>query len=99
MPRRTLTKSTLWNSPMKLRTGALMPRIIATSLQRCERKAKKWEQAYDCMHSACCELSDKCDRLTAENEAWQKSLITQKENADKAYYELACSHELKPKRL
>ena len=31
--------------------------------------------------------------LTEENEAWQKSLITQKENADKAYYELACELE------
>ena len=31
--------------------------------------------------------------LTEENEAWQKSLITQKENADKAYYELACEVE------
>ena len=31
--------------------------------------------------------------LTEENESWQKSLITQKENADKAYYELACEVE------
>jgi hypothetical protein len=33
------------------------------------------------------------NELTEENEAWQKSLITQKENADKAYYELACEVE------
>lgn len=31
-------------------------------------KSKNFEQAYDCMHSACLELSDKCDRLTKENE-------------------------------
>ena len=31
-------------------------------------ESKKWEQAYDCMHSACRELSDTCDRLTEENE-------------------------------
>lgn len=31
--------------------------------------------------------------LTEENEAWQKALITEKENADKAYYELACEVE------
>lgn len=35
-------------------------------------------------------LNAKYIKLTEENEAWQKSLITQKENADKAYYELAC---------
>lgn len=34
-------------------------------------ESKKWEQAYDCMHSACYELSDKCDRLTEENERLQ----------------------------
>ena len=32
-------------------------------------------------------------RLSEENESWQKSLITEKENADKAYYELACEVE------
>lgn len=31
--------------------------------------------------------------ITEENKAWQKSLITQKENADKSYYELACEVE------
>ena len=31
--------------------------------------------------------------LTEENKAWQKSLITQKENEDKGYYELACEVE------
>ena len=38
-------------------------------------------------------LNAKYIKLTEENEAWQKSLITQKENADKAYYELACEVE------
>lgn len=32
-------------------------------------------------------------KLTEENEAWQKALITEKENAGKAYYELACEVE------
>ena len=32
-------------------------------------------------------------KLTEENKHWQKELITQKENADKAYYELACEVE------
>ena len=31
--------------------------------------------------------------LNGENEAWQKQLITTKEKADKAYYELACEVE------
>ena len=31
--------------------------------------------------------------LTAENDAWQKQLISQKEISDKAYYELACEVE------
>ena len=31
--------------------------------------------------------------LTEENEAWQKQLISQKENAGKAYYDLACEVE------
>ena len=32
-------------------------------------------------------------KLTEENEAWQKALITEKENASKAYYNLACEVE------
>lgn len=32
-------------------------------------ESKKWEQAYDCMDSACRELSSKCDELTEENES------------------------------
>ena len=43
-----------------------------------------------------CKLHDaeeKVRKLTEENESWQKSLITEKENADKAYYELACEVE------
>lgn len=31
--------------------------------------------------------------LTEENEAWQKQLISYKEKADKAYYDLACEVE------
>lgn len=56
-------------------------------------KSNNFEQAYDCMHSACRELSSKCDRLTEENEVWQMQLISQEEKAGKAYYELACEVE------
>lgn len=31
--------------------------------------------------------------LTEENDAWQKQLISEKEKADKAYYDLACEVE------
>lgn len=31
--------------------------------------------------------------LTEENKAWQKQVISQKENAEKAYYDLACEVE------
>lgn len=39
------------------------------------------------------ELDDKCKRLTEENKAWQAQLVSQKEKADKAYYDLACEVE------
>lgn len=38
-------------------------------------ESKKWEQAYDCMDSACRELSSKCDELTEENERLSKRNI------------------------
>lgn len=31
-------------------------------------ESQKWQEAYDCVDSACCELSSKCDELTEENE-------------------------------
>ena len=38
-------------------------------------------------------LKNYIKKLTEENEAWQKQLITTKEKSDKAYYELACEVE------
>lgn len=35
----------------------------------------------------------KIKKLTEENEAWQKALITEKEESGKAYYDLACKAE------
>ena len=35
----------------------------------------------------------KIKKLTEENDAWQKRLISTEEKADKAYYELACEVE------
>lgn len=39
------------------------------------------------------EYEQKIKELTEENKAWQAQLISQKEKADKAYYDLACEVE------
>ena len=39
------------------------------------------------------ELRLKVEELTKENGSWQKTLMTEKENASKAYYNLACEVE------
>ena len=39
------------------------------------------------------ELDKQVQRLTEENEAWQKQLITTEEQSGKAYYDLACEVE------
>ena len=56
--------------------------ILYDTCEELTEKSKKWEQAYDCMDSACRELSDKCDRLTEENE-YLKTQLT----ATEARYE------------
>lgn len=43
-------------------------------IKKLTEESKKWEQAYDCMDSACRELSDKCDRLTEDNERLRAEL-------------------------
>jgi len=57
-----------------------------------EQTACKETMLYDTL-SLINSQEQRIKELTEENEAWQKALITEKENADKAYYELACEVE------
>ena len=84
----------------RLATNALA--LITSQEQRIgelTEKSKNFEQAYDCMHSACLELSDKCDRLTEENEKLLTALANYDRQTDvriaEEYYTAEAYEELR----
>ena len=61
-----------------------------------EQRIKELQNCVEYLSSADELVTAKDNRikeLTEENESWQKTLITEKENASKAYYNLACEVE------
>ena len=57
-----------WHPWTKPRCWRLLASNALSLIKELTEKSKMWQEAYDCIDSACRELSSKCDRLTEENE-------------------------------
>lgn len=68
---------------------------LASDCEACEYTGKCLENGeyMGCVNLLVADALALIKELTEENEAWQKQLLSQKEKAGKAYYELACEVE------